>query len=128
MKFNRLIPELNVLNIQKSIEFYVRVLGFKIEYQRKKEKFVFLSKEGSQIMLEQGNDKGFLGRGINFSIEVSDLDGLVRNLKKKKYPLLKMPEERWFKCGKRMCWQKQFLVKDPDGYLLRFTRQIRRKK
>lgn len=53
MKFNTLIPELEVLNIKASKNFYIEVLGFKLEYERKEDKFVFLSKDGSQLMLEE---------------------------------------------------------------------------
>ena len=37
MQFNPLVPELEVLDFQKSIAFYTQVLGFTIEYQRKEE-------------------------------------------------------------------------------------------
>ena len=47
MRFNALIPEFAVRNIEKSKDFYVRVLGFKVEYERPESKFVFLSKQGS---------------------------------------------------------------------------------
>lgn len=42
MKFNKLVPELTVSNAKKSVTFYVKVFGFKIEFERKEE-FVFLS-------------------------------------------------------------------------------------
>ncbi len=34
MKYNSLIPELTVSNIDKSIDFYT-LLGFKVKYERK---------------------------------------------------------------------------------------------
>lgn len=43
MRFNKLIPELTVTNIEKSKEFYTEILGFKIEYERKEDNFAFLS-------------------------------------------------------------------------------------
>ena len=77
MKFNKLIPELVVSNLSKSLGFYVNILGFKVEYSR--EKFVFLSFQGAQIMISENNtwktgklEKPF-GRGINFQIEVKDI-------------------------------------------------------
>ena len=39
MKFNKLIPELTVTDINKSREFHTKVLGFKIEYERPEDKF-----------------------------------------------------------------------------------------
>ena len=46
MKFNKLIPELTVKNIEKTKKFYLDILGFKMEYGREENKFVFLSFEG----------------------------------------------------------------------------------
>jgi catechol 2,3-dioxygenase-like lactoylglutathione lyase family enzyme len=55
MKFNALVPELSVSDINKSLGFYVDVLGFKIEYQRMENKFAFLSYGDAQLMIEQVN-------------------------------------------------------------------------
>lgn len=55
MKFNKLIPELTVSDINKSKQFYTEILGFKKEYERIKDKFVFLSLGEAQIMLEEEN-------------------------------------------------------------------------
>ena len=81
MKFNRLIPELSVSNIEKSKNFYMNTLGFKLEYERTKDKFAFLSLGEAQIMIEEVN--GYwntdkleypFGRGVNFQIEVNNLE------------------------------------------------------
>ena len=73
MRFNKLIPELNVTNFEKSIEFYTKIIGFKIEYKRDKSKFAMLSFQGSQIMIEEVNNNWNIGklekpfgRGSNF--------------------------------------------------------------
>jgi lactoylglutathione lyase len=54
MKFNALYPELIVLNLERSLQFYVEVLGFRCEYDRPEEKFAFLSLDEAQIMLHSG--------------------------------------------------------------------------
>ena len=56
MKFNKLIPELSVTNFEKSLEFYTKILGFKIEYKRDESKFAMISFQGSQIMIEEVNN------------------------------------------------------------------------
>ena len=73
MGFNKLIPELSVANIEKSKYFYINILGFKLEYERKDDQFAFLSYQGSQIMIEQINNNWNVSkleypfdRGINF--------------------------------------------------------------
>ena len=42
MKFNKIIPELSITNLENSLKFY-KTLGFKIEYERPENKFAFLS-------------------------------------------------------------------------------------
>ena len=51
MKFNSLIPELSVSNIKKSKDFYINILGFKLEYERVEDKFAFLSLGDTNINL-----------------------------------------------------------------------------
>jgi catechol 2,3-dioxygenase-like lactoylglutathione lyase family enzyme len=135
MKFNKLIPELSVSNFKKSINFYVNILGFKIEYQRKNPDFAFLSFQKSQIMLQEINDiwntakleKPF-GRGINFQIEVKKIQPILNNLKKNNYPIFMEPKENWYKKDNQFLGNKEFLVQDPNGYLLRFFEDLGVKK
>ena len=105
MKFNKLIPELTVSDIKKSLEFYTKILGFKIEYQREEDKFAFLSYQGAQIMIEQNLNSDWqtgklekpFGRGINFQIEVNDILPILDSLKKHKYSMKKEPMENWYR-------------------------------
>lgn len=53
MDFNKLTPELQVSNINQSKLFYVKQLGFTIEFEREEDRFVLISYEGSQFMLEE---------------------------------------------------------------------------
>lgn len=55
VKFNALIPEISVKNIEKSKEFYISILGFKLEYERVLDKFIFLSFGEAQLMVEEIN-------------------------------------------------------------------------
>lgn len=125
MKFNKLIPELSVSDFSKSLWFYTKVLLFKIEYRRDEDKFAFLSFQGSQIMIEEVNNNfktGKLvypfGRGINFQIEVDDIDSILDRLKKQKYPITIMPKENWYRMDDVLLGVREFLITDPDGYLL----------
>ncbi len=66
MKYNHLIPELSVADFNKSLNFYTQILGFKVEYDRLESNFAFLSFQGSQLMIDQGNDdKKVLGILVN---------------------------------------------------------------
>ena len=78
MYFNKIIPELAVTNLKNSINFY-KTCGFKIEYERSENKFVFISLDKIQFMLQEisTDDKWELaplsypfGNGINFQLEI----------------------------------------------------------
>lgn len=56
MKYNHLIPELSVFDFNKSLNFYTKILGFTVEYDRPEYEFAYLSFQGSQLMIEQGKD------------------------------------------------------------------------
>ena len=132
MKFNKLVPELSVSDFQKSLDFYVKVLGFKIEYER--DNFAFLSFQGSQIMIEKANDRwktGELeypfGRGVNFQIEVGDVEAILKALKENDYPIKFDLSEKEYASEDQVFKVKELLVMDPDGYLLRFSQDIRKR-
>ena len=127
MKFNKLIPELSVTNIDKSKEFYLK-LGFKIMYERKEDKFVFLELEGNQLMIEEINDNwntGKLeypfGRGINISMTINDIDKYYQELVNKKIIFFKDIMTNEYDVNGKAYLDKEFLIQDPDGYLLRFN-------
>lgn len=128
MNFNKLIPELSVTDINKTREFYVDILGFKICYERPEDKFIFVEKDGNQIMLEQINGNWNVGkmeypfgRGINFEMTISDVDAVYERIEKAGIKLFRKMEVKDYECGDEIVHQKQFLVQDPDGYLLRFV-------
>lgn len=131
MKFNKLIPELTVIDIVKTKHFYIDILGFSIEYEREADKFIFVSLDGSQFMFEEIHEDGWnvaameypFGRGINFSIEVNDIDAIYEKLIHENYPLYRKMMVNEYEVDGNCLEQKEFLVQDPDGYLLRFTKK-----
>ena len=127
MKFNSLIPELSVTDINKSKEFYQKI-GFKIKYERPENKFCFLELEENQIMIEEINDNwntGKLeypfGRGINISMSISDVELLFQHIKKQDIEIFKELEIHTYRVDNQEYTDKEFLIQDPDGYLLRFN-------
>ena len=128
MDFNNLIPELSVFDILQTKNFYEE-LGFKIEYERQEEKFVFMSFQDSQFMFEQIHDEGWntgeltypLGRGVNFSIAVDDIENLYTLVKSKKLEIYKKLTKSVYLVNGIEEIQMEFLIQDPNGYLLRFT-------
>jgi len=131
--FNRLVPELLCHDFVRSFAFYGETLGFTRLYGRENLPFAYLEFEGAQLMLEQIEDEASwltgemtppFGRGINLQIETGDLDGLLARLAKARVALYREPESAWYRAGDRMVGQRQFLVQDPDGYLLRFCQGL----
>ena len=127
VKFNKLIPELSVSDINKSKEFYLSI-GFSIVYERVEDKFCFLELDGNQLMIEEVNDHwntGELeypyGRGINLSMEVNDIDKIYDLVQKNYYPIFRDMQIDEYLVDDKVYSDKQFLIQDLDGYLLRFT-------
>lgn len=83
-------------------------------------------------MLEQPAGRTFLaaplelpyGRGVNFQIEVSDIDALYEQVGRHAFPVYLPIEERWYCTGDVEVRTRQFVVRDPDGYLLRFCQDV----
>lgn len=130
--WNVMIPELIVTDFQKSLAFYTNILGFKVRYQRENPDFAYLEQEKAQIMIEQLHDSSWnaaeltypLGRGVNFQIELSDIQPILDRLKKTEVKLFRELKESWYETGSVLSGQKEFLVQDPDGYMLRFTNYL----
>ena len=132
MFFNKIIPELSVTNLENSLKFY-KSIGFKVEYERPENKFLFLSMGEIQFMLQElsKNDKWNVaplshpfGNGINFQLEVENVDVIYKALKDNNYKIAFDIEENWYRQDNKLLGNKEFLVQDPDGYLLRFSQDL----
>lgn len=132
MYFNKIIPELSVSNLENSLKFY-QTIGFKIEYERVENKFVFLSLGEIQFMLQEisNEDKWEVaplkypfGNGINFQLEVENVDKIYCLLKENNYKIAFEMEENWYRQDDKLLGNKEFLVQDPDGYLIRFSEDL----
>lgn len=129
---NKNVPELIVSHLEKSLAFWVGILGFTILYERTEERFVYLDLNGVQFMLEEHQEDQWVtaplvppfGRGVNFQIDVEHQDMILSALEKNHYPLFSAPQERVYQVNNTERVQRQFLVQDPDGYLLRLVQVI----
>ena len=125
--FATLVPELAVTDIEVSLAFWCGPLGFRVAYDRPLARFAYLERGSAQIMLcemngrwETGEAARPFGRGINLQIEVDRLDPLLHALETAGCPLFEAPAVAWYRAGDVEIGQREFLVQDPDGYLLRF--------
>ena len=132
------VPELYVSDLRASLKFYVDLIGFSIEFDRPEEGFAALELGSSRIMLEQiasfssSNHEEMrrgrwvpkdlqhpCGRGINFEIEVVDVEEVHQRFQERRYPLAVELHEKPYRVGDEICMVRQFLAADPDGYLVR---------
>ncbi len=135
MEWSKLVPELTVSDFNASLRFYTEILGFQVMYRRETPSFAFLDLGGVQLMLEAFQEDGWntgtltkpYGRGINFQIELDDIQPTLDALTLAHYPLFRPAMESWYETAEGLLGQKQFLVQDPDGYLLRFCQHLSRK-
>jgi catechol 2,3-dioxygenase-like lactoylglutathione lyase family enzyme len=128
-----LVPELLVADIQASLRFWRDLCGFAIVFDRPDEGFAYLHREGAQIMLEErGRNRNWvagpleipLGRGVNFQVAVAAIEPILAAFAAANWPLFMAPERKWYRTGPIETGVHQFLVQDPDGYLVRFSAHI----
>ncbi len=126
INWNKNIPEFSVTNLENSLNFY-ETAGFKIEYNRPENKFAFISFGNIQFMLQElsDNDKWSIGElkypfgnGINFQLEVEDVEKIYN------YTIAFDIEENWYRQDSKILGNREFLIQDPDGYLLRFMQDL----
>lgn len=130
-----LVPELLVESVTASLDFWCRLCRFEVLYDRPEEGFAYLTQGSAHLMLEQiGVGRNWLtgpldqplGRGVNFQITVPSVGPVCSSLREAGWPLLMEPETRWYRTGDGETGVEQFLVTDPDGYLLRFQSPLGR--
>ena len=127
----KLVPELLVSDHAVSRDFYTRILGFAVRYERPAEKFSYLDLGGAELMIEQETDfwvtaprEKPYGRGINLQMEVAAIDPILARLEKAGIALFRPVEEAWYRSDETYSGNRQFLVQDPDGYLLRIFEDL----
>jgi catechol 2,3-dioxygenase-like lactoylglutathione lyase family enzyme len=132
MQYPKLVPELSCSDIERSLKFYIGVLGFEVLYARPEERFAYVQREGAELMLDQVGESSWTtaelahpyGRGMNLQIEVTDVDALYATVQLAGSPIYLPIEEKWYRREETLVGNRQFIVQDPDGYLLRFAEDL----
>ena len=131
----KLVVKLLVSDFVRSLKFYTEVLGFKQLYDRPEEAFAYLDRNGAQIMIvqhEAGDARSWIagelvqpyGRGMNLEIEVEDVDALHASCVRHGARIFLAMEEKWYRRHALLLGVRQFIVLDPDGYLLRMSQSL----
>lgn len=127
-----LVPELYVSDLQRSLSFYCDLLEFDLVYDRPEEKFAYLERGGAEIMLEEPVGRVWLaaalespfGRGVSLQIAVNDAHSLHDRCIGAQAHIFLPLETRTYRRMDEQIAMQQFVVQDPDGYLLRFAQRI----
>jgi hypothetical protein len=98
-----------------------------------------LERQGSRIMLEEleaesenAPERQWItaplerpfGRGINLQIDTDKVDELYARAREAGARIFLPIEEKWYRAGDVELGCRQFIVQDPDGYLLRFLEDV----
>lgn len=135
MLITPLTPELLCRDIKISLPFYLDALGFTIQYQREETGFAMIERQGARFMLDEfvpNNPRKWVaapleipfGRGVNFQIETTKVDDLYARVQKSGATIFVPIEERWYRADDVYVGNRQFIVLDPDGYMLRFYEDL----
>ena len=132
--WSTMVPELLVSDLDASLRFWCGLCGFAVAYDRPEDRFAYLDRAGRQVMLEEVMAPGRrwvtaplerpFGRGINLQITVDDVAPVLASLDAAGWPLFLDPEEHWYRAWASETGVRQFLVQDPDGYLVRFSQDL----
>lgn len=127
-----MVPELSVTNLERSLAFY-EAAGFTVRFRRKDPNFAYIELGQVQLMLEEIHSHGWypapldtpLGRGINFQMEVEDAAQIAKALAQQGVAQFRPLKETWYEISEiTEEGSLEFLVQDPDGYLLRFAQPL----
>jgi catechol 2,3-dioxygenase-like lactoylglutathione lyase family enzyme len=126
-----LVPEFGVSNIQESLSFWCDLLGFEVGYDRPDARFAYLVRGRLQLMLCERNGRWEtadmqrpFGRGISLQMMVDCIEPILAALSRAEWPLYEPPNDAWYRVGGSERGQREFLVQDPDGYLMRFAEDL----
>jgi len=132
MQWNPMVPELLVSDFDKSLSFYVDILGFSIMFQRTDPRFAYLEINGAQLMIEEDHQTAWRvaeienprGRGINLQIDVPSVTEVNLRMEISGISVFRPVRESWYSTSKGEVGQLELLIQDPDGYLLRLVGDI----
>ncbi|NKB56287.1 MAG: VOC family protein [Alphaproteobacteria bacterium] len=128
-----LVPELYVSDIAVSRVFYVETLEFAVLFERPEDGFLYLERDCAELMLDSAEigrtwiaaplEKPY-GRGISLQIWTEAVEALYARVRESGAGLFLEMEEKWYRRDTDYLGTRQFIVQDPDGYLLRFAEDL----
>lgn len=120
-RFKQMSPQLLANDIEHSIEFYTKKLGFEVDF-RYEDFYAGISKDGHSIHLKSGkpsieerkNKRNNQDFDIVFAVDDIEVlyDALLNESVEVVQPLRIMP------------YGKEFYIADPDGYIISFLEGV----
>jgi catechol 2,3-dioxygenase-like lactoylglutathione lyase family enzyme len=119
-KIKKMSPQLLVANIELSVDFYTKKLGFEVDF-RYEDFYAGLIKDGCSIHLKSGkplieereNKRNNQDLDIVFSVD--DVEHLYEIISDKSIELVQPL--------RHMPYGKEFYIADPDGYIISFLEE-----
>ncbi|WP_206682613.1 VOC family protein [Paragemmobacter straminiformis] len=126
------MSEMMVTDYPVSLAFWTELLGFGLAFERPAQKLACLvHPDGAQVMVyqrdgdwETGAMERPFGRGLVVQVYVADVDAVAARVRAAGLPFYVAPREKWRDWGDRLGGQREFLVQDPDGYLVMVVQRI----
>ncbi len=131
-RWGTMIPELLVSDYAATLAFWRDVIGFRVCFDRPSEQLAMLEHpDGAQVMFfvrdgswETGPFERPFGRGVVIQVFVRDVGAHAARVEAAGLPFFVAPFEKWRDWGDRLGGQREFLVLDPDGYLVKVAQQL----
>ena len=123
----KIIPTLRCSNLKASLDFYVRILGFKISgitsSPDQNQHFCILTLEDQELHLSTHSGDGVFGTAVY--VLVNEVDELFKSFVSRGLDISKKKNSP-VHCGPvNQTWgMREFYVDDPDGNTLRFGKYI----
>jgi predicted enzyme related to lactoylglutathione lyase len=116
-KIKSMSPQLVVADLERSLDFYSRELGFEIDFRYEdfyagiaRDDYTVHLKSGSPTIQERANRRRNEDLDLVFSVE--DIHGLFDAIKSRPVTIVQPLRE--------MPYGREFYIADPDGYILGF--------
>jgi len=119
-RIKKMSPQLLVTDIKRSVEFYVKKLGFEVDF-RYDDFYVGIIKDGWSIHLKMGkpsievNKSKRANEDLDIIFSVNEIERLYEELSNKSVEFVLSLRD--------MPYGKEFYVADPDGNILAFLEE-----
>jgi catechol 2,3-dioxygenase-like lactoylglutathione lyase family enzyme len=120
-----IIPTVRCSNMERSLAFYTRVLGFQVidgDSDLTDPSFCILSLDGDRLFLSSHRGDGAYGQAI--VIQTDNVDATVATMRHRGLPPTNKSDSPVHTAPVNQTWgTREFYVDDPDGNTLRFIQR-----